>query len=404
MKQKLLIAIALIIGIVIGAVAVKVIGENAGHEEKKHAEARHEEDRHDEGEHGKAVKLDAEDMAEFGIEVKEASSGRISIIRELPGEIVPNADKLAHIAPRITGMVAEVRKNLGDSVKAGEVLAVIDSKEFADIKAAYLAAHKRVEIAKTKMQREEMLWKKQISPELDYLDAKKALDESHIELDSAKQKLHAMGLSNAELVKLPTQTGMGYSKYALRAPFSGTVIEKNITRGAFLKEDAAAFVIADLSNVWVNIGVYQKDMPYVKTGQTVTVSTGQKILESKAKIIYVSSTSGEQTRTAMARIVLPNKDGQLRPGLFVTAKLVIDEADAPIMIPKTAVVTEGEKTEIFIETNEGFRLQTVTLGRTDDLYAEVTAGLDLRQRYVAKGSFTLKAQLSKGAFGDGHGH
>jgi cobalt-zinc-cadmium efflux system membrane fusion protein len=399
MKQKIVIVIAVIVGILIGGISVKYIGGKGGHDKKEHAEEKHED-----GENGKAVKLDEDDMKEFGIEVGEAAPGRISVIRELPGEIVPNADKLVQIAPRITGMVAAVHKNLGDSVKAGEVLAVIESKEFADTKAMYLAALKRAEISKTKMQREEILWQKQISPELDYLDAKRALDESHIELNSAKQKLHALGVTDAELAKLPSQSGMGYSKYALRAPFSGTVIEKNITRGAFLKEDAAAFVIADLSTVWVNISIYQKDMPYVKTGQAVTIATGQQVLENKAKIIYVSSTSGEQTRTAMARIVLPNKDGQLRPGLFVTAKLVIDEAEAPILIPKTAVVTEGEKTEIFIESKEGFRLQPVTLGRTDDAYAEVTGGLDLKQRYVAKGAFTLKAQISKGAFGDGHAH
>lgn len=399
MKQKLAVVIAVIMGIVIGGVSVKYIGGTGSHTEKKTIES-HRED----GEHGKAVKLDEDDMKEFGIEVQEAAAGRISVMRELPGEIVPNGDKLVQIAPRITGMVAEVHKSLGDSVKAGEVLAVIESKEFADTKATYLAALKRVEIAKTKMQREEILWKKQISPELDYLDAKRTLDESYIELNSAKQKLHALGVTDAELAKLPSQSGMGYSKYALRAPFNGTVIEKNVTRGAFLKEDAVAFVIADLSTVWVNMSIYHKDMPYVKTGQTVTITAGAKTPESKAKIIYVSSTSGEQTRTAMARIVLPNKDGQLRPGLFVTAKLVIDEADARILVPKTAILTEGEKTEVFIEGKEGFYLQQVTVGRTDDVSAEVTEGLDIKQRFVSKGAFTLKAQISKGAFGDGHAH
>lgn len=404
MKNKALIIFVAIAGIIVGALSMKYFptphkAETERHEEDKHSEGK-EEGHPDE----KLVKLHDKDLKEFGIVVTEAGPGRLSVQRELPGEIVPNADRLAHIVPRVAGAVRRVFKNVGDTVKAGEVLTVVDSRELADAKAAYLGALKRVEITRTNMRREEELWKKRISPEIDYLEAKKAFDEAQIELKSAEQKLHALGLSEEYVERLPSQPDVTFTRYEIRAPFGGTVLEKHIALGEYLKDDKEAFVIADLSSVWVNISVYQKDMVSLRKGQEVTISAGGRIPKAKGVISYISSVTGEETRTAIARVVLPNPSGMLRPGLFVTAKIMVDEVNVPLLVPKTALVMEGEKAEVFVETDEGFSPRPVAIGRSDDMNVEVTSGLKSGQRYVAKGGFTLKAQLGKGAFGDGHGH
>ncbi|MGW8179949.1 MAG: efflux RND transporter periplasmic adaptor subunit, partial [bacterium] len=234
---------------------------------------RHHDDEHLGEEHNepeRAVKLHEEDIKEFGIEVEEAGRGTLTIQLELPGEITPNADRLAHIVPRAAGVVVSVFKSEGERVRTGELLAVLDSRELADVKASYLAAIKRTEIARTNAEREKELWKKRISPELDYLEARRILDESTIELNSVEQKLHAYGLSDEYLRQLPLQPDMTYTRYELRAPFEGTIIEKHITIGEVLREDSQAFVIADLSSVWVNISVYQKDMASLRKGQSVS--------------------------------------------------------------------------------------------------------------------------------------
>jgi RND family efflux transporter MFP subunit len=404
MKNKGLIIFVAVAGMIVGALSTKYLptphkGDTGTHEADKHGEGK--EEKHSDEKH---VKLHDEDLKEFSIEVKGAGPGRLSVQRELPGAIVPNADRLAHIVPRVAGVVRQVFKNMGDTVKAGEILTVIDSRELADVKAAYLGALKRVEMARTNMKREEELWKKKISPEIDYLEARKVFDETQIELKSAEQKLHALGFSEEYVEKLLFQPDVTYTSYEIRAPFSGTVMEKHIALGEYLKDDKEAFVIADLSSVWVNISVYQKDMPYVRKGQTTRISAGGKIPEAKGVISYISSVTGEETRTAVARVVLPNPNGALRPGLFVSAKITVDELNVSLLVPKTALVTEGEKTEVFVETDEGFSPQPVAIGRSDDMNVEVTSGLKAGQRYVAKGGFTLKAQLGKGAFGDGHGH
>jgi cobalt-zinc-cadmium efflux system membrane fusion protein len=106
----------------------------------------------------------------------------------------------------------------------------------------------------------------------------------------------------------------------------------------------------------------------------------------------------------MARVILPNRAGMLQPGLFATARITLGETDAAVLVPKTALVTDNERKQIFVETPEGFRPSDVTLGKADDDSVEITGGLVAGQRYVSRGAFALKAQLSKGAFGDGHGH
>jgi cobalt-zinc-cadmium efflux system membrane fusion protein len=304
----------------------------------------------------------------------------------------------------VPGSVRKVFKNLGEAVHAGETMAVIDSRELADAKAAYLAALRRVDIAKMNLKREEELFKKKISPELDYLEAKRAFDEANIELRSAEQKLHAIGFSEEYLASLPAHPDVAYTQYEIKAPINGTVIEKHTTLGEVLKDDTTAFVIADLSSVWVNINVYQKDMPFVHKGQSVMISAGGLIPDSKGIISYVSPISGEETRTAVARVVLPNPKGILRPGLFVTAKVVIDDVTVPLLTPKTALITEGEQKQVFVETPEGFKLKPVTIGKGNDTHVEITSGMKPGEKYVSKGAFTLKAQLQKGAFGEGHGH
>jgi len=371
---------------------------------EKHEKDNHGEEKKEDHSSEKLIKLHEEDRKEFGIEVKEAGTGKLNLLAELPGEIKPNENGLARIVPRASGVVRSVLKSTGDEVRAGDVLAVLDSRELADTKAAYMAALKRTETAKIYMKREEELWKKKISPEFDYLAAKKAYDEANIELQSTEKKLHYFGFSDEYIKRLPSQADISYTRYEIRAPLSGTVVEKRIVPGEYLKDEREAFVIADLSSVWVNISVYQKNMAALHKGQQAVIAAGANIPDAKGVISYISPITGEETRTATARVVLPNRQGLWRPGLFVTAKVKIDEVPIPILLPKTAIVSEGAISQVFVETKEGFVLRPVTVGRSDGDSVEVIAGIDKKQKIVTKGAFTLKAQLSKGAFGDGHGH
>ncbi len=412
--KRIFAVVIVLVGIVLVAVGYKQFQSVDKATEQAHINQKHDDhaekadhddhEGHEEESERKVARLTEEEMKEFGIEVRTAGPGLIKVHVNLPGEVTVNADRLGHVIPRVPGIVREVKKTLGDKVQTGEVMAVLESRELADAKSAYLAAKERVELALANFRREKELWNKKISSEQEYLEAKQTLAEVRIELRSAKQKLHALGFSETFLEKLPAHPDVDYTRYEIRAPFDGTVIEKHITIGEVLNEESEAFVIVDLDTVWVNLSVYQKDLPFVQIGQNTTISTGRGLPEAQGTISYLGPMVGEDTRTAPARVVLSNKDGRWKPGLFVNARVAVSEIEAAVAVPKTAVQTMEDQPSIFVRTEEGFEPRVVSLGRSNEVNIEVLSGLEKGERYVSKGAFTLKAEIGKESFGNGHGH
>ena len=354
--------------------------------------------------HPDDVHITEAQMKEFGIVVKVAAAATLSLEFQLPGEIVANADQLVHMVPSVPGIVREVKKRIGDQVSAGEVLAILDSRELAAAKSKYLASSARVGLAQATLVREQNLWDKMIGSEQEYLEAKTAFEETSIALRDAKQALHAIGLSESDVQKLPDEPDTELTRFEMRAPLAGEVIERHLVRGELLKEDSQAFVLANLDTVWVNLAVYQKYLPSVQIGQTVRVFPGNGVKEQTGTITYLSPIIDEQTRTATARVVLDNDDGQLRPGLFVSAVILTGELAVPVAIPKTAITEIEGKKHIFIKSAHGFAPREIRTGRSDGVLVEITEGLSADEGYASEGVFSLKSELLKEDFGSGHGH
>ncbi|MFV2072785.1 MAG: efflux RND transporter periplasmic adaptor subunit [Thermoanaerobaculales bacterium] len=351
-----------------------------------------------------AVRLSPEELQEFEVEMATADAGRLKVEVSLPGEVRVNADLLAHVVPRVGGVVREVKKNLGDKVRTGEVMAVIESRELADAKAAFLAARERVALADASFDRELRLWKQQVSSEQEYLEAKRDLAETRIELSSSEQKLHALGFSEDELASLPQHPDRSFTRFEIVAPFAGTIIEKHITLGEAVETNAKIFTVADLRTVWIDLSVYQKDLPFVREGQDVAISAGGSGPDGIGVISYVGPIVGEETRTALARVVLENPDGRWRPGLFVTASITVENIQVDLAVPKSAVLIMDGETVVFVDGEEGLEPHRVTVGRSDGTLVEILSGLEQGRTYVSSGGFTLKAELEKESIGGGHGH
>ncbi len=196
-----------------------------------------------------------------------------------------------------------------------------------------------------------------------------------------------------------------FAWFAVRAPFAGIVIEKHLTLGEKVNGDESVFSIADTSSVWVRFNVYQKNIDLVKPGQLAQIALGTSG-RREGKVAYVSPVIDEQTRSVQARVVLDNKDGTLRPGLYVTVRMTAQPQDAPVVIPKLAVQVLEEKEVVFVEEGDGFDAVPVKLGAADSERVVVTSGLRPGQRYVVRGAFDLKAQLVTSGLGAhaGHGH
>jgi len=352
-----------------------------------------EEHGHDEE---KIVRLPEAKRKELGIEVAAAQPGSLKTQLSLTGTVSVNTDRFVRIVSRIPGVVREVRKNLGDPVRAGDVMAVIDSRELADAKGAYLAATERMTLTAETFQREKDLWEKKISPAEDYFKAKQAHAEARIELRLAKQKLIALGFADASLKQLASEPEASLTRYEIVAPLAGTVIEKRLNVGEFVKDDTEVFNVADLRTVWVNLNVPPTDLLFVEKGQRVHISAGAPLPEVEGKISYIGAVVAEDTRTVPVRAELPNPDGRWRPGLFVTARLTTKETTASVLIPKAAIQTIENTPTVFVQTHEGFEARPVTLGQSNETHTEITAGLAAGEAYAATETFVLKAELAKG--------
>ena len=395
------------------AASAESTAEESGAGEPDHAEAGHDEENEeghgeheDEGhEEAGAVQLSPEVMQEFGIKVSSAQTGAIRLNWSLPGEIIFNPDRVAHVAPRVSGVVGEVYKGVGDPVRQGEVLAVLDSRDFAQAKSDYLAALSQLKLAEATFEREQSLWQQKIVPESDFLAARQEQEAARVEQRLAARGLLGLGLSAGEVAILPERSEEALTRYELVAPIGGIIVERHATEGEVLNEDPAEppFIVADLSQVWVQLTVYPKDLTAVQPGQEVVIKAGDG-LKTTGTIAYISPSLSESTRTATARVVLNNTDGRWRPGLFVTGLVQTDALHGEVVIPKAALQTMEDKTVVFVQTPEGFEPRPVELGRSDQSQAQVLAGLKPGDEYVSAGAFTLKAELSKADFGDGHGH
>ena len=358
-------------------------------------------------EHGgeQIVHITSEEMESFGIEVATAGPGKLKIQISLPGEVLADPSRVAHIVPQVRGVTRKVWKEIGERVSKGEIMAVLESRELSELKSTFLVAKERVSLAESTFQREERLWKQSVSSEREYLEAKQALAKARIEKKAADQQLNALGFSEEYLENLSFHQGEPFARYEISSPFDGMVIEKHITLGEALQEDSEIFTIANLSSVWVNLTVYQKDLPYIHVDQPVTIDSKHGNLSTSSAISYISPILFEETRTASARVVLDNSQGQWRPGLFVTARVTVEETDVPIIVQKTALLTLENETAVFVRAGNNFELKPVELGRGNGTHVEIISGIEPGRQYVISGAFTLKSELDKASFGgEGHSH
>jgi len=334
-----------------------------------------------------------------GIEIATAGPARIRSVLQLQGEIQFNQDRVAHVVPRLAGVVVGSTKNLGDPVKKGELLVTLESRALADLKSEHLAATKRLELAQTTFARETRLWEDKISAEQDYLASRTALAEAEIAHRTTGQKLAALGVTPADIGR---GSAAALTRYEVRAPIDGLVIEKHAAVGEAVKEDATIFVIADLSTVWAEMTVYPKDLDKVKVGQPATVRATALGATAEGRVAYVGSLVGEQTRSAKARVTLPNPDRAWRPGLFVTVDLVEDEAEVPVAVAVGAVQDYRGGKALFGRFGDAFEARPVELGRSDGRRVEIVKGLAAGTQYAATNSYLLKADLGK--TGASHDH
>lgn len=372
-----------------------------GRAEEDHGTQSHESEGHDEqedhehDEHPGRVALSAEAIREFGVKTLPAGGGRIETTLRLPGEIKLNGDRVAHIVPRVSGIVREVRKTLGDPVGPGEVMAVLESRELAEAKAADLAAEARLELARSNLARVEKLVSDKVAPEKNLSESRQKLAEAEIEHRATEARLDALGVGHEQLAG-----ASDFLRYEVKAPFQGTIVEKHLTLGEVVGNDHGAFVVADLSNVWAEITLYSQDAGRVPAGSKIRVTApgpGGKAMTADTTLSLVSPTVREATRTGSARAVLDNPEGKWKPGQFITAEIVVGTQEVSLLVPNEALQRVENEPVVFVDELGAYEKRPVRLGRSDERSTEILSGLKPGERFVAAGAFILKAELTKGS-------
>ena len=358
-----------------------------------------------ENEHTDAVKLSQAQMDEFGVETQPVTSGRLAISIERPAEVQFDSNRLAHVVPRVSGIASSVDVTEGDEVAAGKVLAVLESRELADAKAGYLAAKERYALTEDTFSREKALLDKKITSEKSFFAARTGFAEARIALRVAEQKLHALGVEKNRIKQLVSEPETTLTSYSMRAPINGVVIKRHLALGESVEKEREAFIIADVSKVWVDISIYPQDLQTVSVGLPVRFefdsADGQFV---SGEISYLAPNLSEQTRTAKARVVVHDSKMHLRPGMFVSAKIDVSSVEVPLRVPKSALQTFENKNVVFVFEGGAFEPRAVELGQSDNNFAEVTSGLKPNDIIVTQNAFLIKSQLSKESFGDGHNH
>lgn len=348
------------------------------------------------------VQLGPDQVKSAGIMISTVGPRRMQTTVELPGEIKADATREAHVVPRVQGVVLQVLKQAGDRVRQGEVMAVLNSRELADAKSTYIASSHHLEFIRVTLEREASLWKKKISAEREYLQAKRDAEEAELAQDLAAQKLVALGVAESSLQGIASEPRATLPRYEIRSPLDGTIVARNVTIGEAVTAEAQIFTVADLSSVWVEVSVYAKDLGAVRQGQEAVVASTDLGTEATGRINFIGRLVGGETRSATARLTLPNTGGQWRPGLFVTVRIVREETTVPLAVSADAIQTFRDWQVVFVKYGDWFEARPLELGRTDGQWVEVVRGLKKGDQYAATNSFAVKAEIGK--LGATHDH
>ncbi|MCU6435290.1 efflux RND transporter periplasmic adaptor subunit [Undibacterium sp. Jales W-56] len=337
----------------------------------------------DEGE----LKLSAEEIAAAGIKTSVLQSTELRAEITVTATIGANQDRFASIAPRVSGKVAKVMASLGDSVKAGQPLALIDSIEAGEAQSTYAQAVTEMTVASAAAERAEKLRADQIIPQKDALRAQADLAKARAVLRAATERRHALGLSG--------KSG-DPSVFAVAAPFAGTVVEKKAVLGELAQPDKHLFAIADLSNVWIETNLFEKDIDKVKVGVPATVTVNAYPGQSfRGKVTYISSVMDKETRTVGARVEVPNVDGKLKLGMFASAAIQTTGAVKELMMPEDAVVLIQGQPTAFVQDGHGFASRAVQVGEKIHGQVIIKGGVRAGETIVSVGAYALKAKMLK---------
>lgn len=347
---------------------------------------------------GSVLKLSAQEIKDEGIRIEQIRPRTVNEPIAVTAVIDANRDRLAHVAPRVPARIVRVSANLGDRVTAGQSLAVLDSTDVGEAHAAYLQARSELNVARAAVERAEKLQSEQIIAQKEYLRTRGDFERARAAFSAAEDRLRILGVAPTS----PTDN-KAISVFPLRSPFTGIVIEKHAILGELASPDKSLFTIADLSTLWIEADIYEKDLGRIHKGADAEIRVAAYPDSLfRGKLTYISDLMDAQTRTVKARIEVLNPDRRLKPQMFVTASIQTSSQRQVMALPSTAVTLIDGKPSVFVLDSDEFEVRNVETAENLGGLVVVTSGISPDNQVVVEGTFALKARMLKSTLGDSH--
>ncbi|HEU4694393.1 MAG TPA: efflux RND transporter periplasmic adaptor subunit [Vicinamibacterales bacterium] len=344
------------------------------------------------------VPLSQDAVERAGIVVAAVTSGTSGTDLRLPGVVEPNAYRQVVVTPLVTGRVTKVGPALGDHVRRGQTLAEIYSPTLAEAQTRYVSAQATLGAHDRELQRTQKLVEIGAASrqELEKIHAEHAAQTAAVQ--SARSQLELLGVSVSALEKMPP--GHNVSATAtVPAPIDGVVTERGANVGLNVDTATKLFTVVDLSTVWVVADVYEKDFSRVRVGSEVALTASTRPERTlRGRVAYIDPQVSADTRTAKARIEVPNPGGELRLGMY--ADVVVSGASGrpALRVPRTAVQNVADRTVVYLANpREPGKLieREVRLGQTSGEQIDVVSGVQPGDVVVTEGSFFVRAERER---------
>ncbi|MGH7519440.1 MAG: efflux RND transporter periplasmic adaptor subunit [Gemmatimonadales bacterium] len=368
------------------------------------------------GKHVERVELTPEQLKTariaYGVVERRSRTG----ILEATAVIEPAPTRFARLGARVAGRVAEVRAAEGDPVRAGQVLAVIESPELGQATGDYLAADATANVTREIAERERTLFERKISAEREWRQAEAEAVRTRAAKEAAENRLHALGLTDADLRTLQVE-GHYSSTVRVRSPIAGVVATRTAANGQIVQPGDALFDVVDPREVAVAIDVYEQAIGRVRVGQQVevqTTSTRDRVV--RGRVTSVGAVVEPQSRTVKVRVLLPNPDRLLRPGTFATVRILGAEpddgrtdgpsdaaatGDSALYVPTGAIQREGDRDMVFVKVGpSSFERRWVEAVAEVGGSTQVSGEVAPDDSVVTTGSFALKSELKRDELGE----
>lgn len=326
----------------------------------------------------------------------EATTQSLASSLRTTATVQPNAYRETPVLPLVDGRVTNVKVQLGDTVKEGQVLATIFSAELAEAQMKYLTVDANLQFHISQSKRFERLADLGAVSRQELEEVVSRLREHHAEHASLKERMLLYGLTEHEIVTLKNSAQVR-SDVPVHAPASGIITNRDINVGQNLTMRDRLFTITDLSTVWIIANIYEKDFVLLRSGTAVTIASQAYPGRSwQGRISYIDPRIDQETRTAQVRIEVPNQNQLLKLGMFVDVTIKSGGAEQALVAPKSAVQTIGNEQVVFLPLGEGrFKMRKVILGEESGDLVRIASGLNPGEKVVTEGSFFLRAEIGR---------